>query len=306
MATAYPGLSFVSPEFSGGALSGGFSGGGLGQMFDPTATAAAGILAAPQNLPSFGGGALLGSGLMSSIPAATGSAPAVGDWIGDAAKARAQAQATQKAQSETAAAQNIASSKNNAFLSGGGPSTNLSDSDWSTLKQMRDELGWDNPYDAAMRQIAGEGLLSVLSGSPIGLGFLAYRSQNKVADANRFLQAYKENLAMAAMHDPNAVIVETIDPSSGQRIQDQPSPAPAVVDDGYYRPDNGLDYYDVMPSLMESVAPAPLPAPVPVPVEAPRLYWEPSEDRISFEGPTSWQQSWTNRFHETAAGGGDN
>lgn len=78
------------------------------------------------------------------------------------------------------------------------PQTNLSDAEWAAVKRLRDEQGWDNPYDTNMLKAAGAGLLGVLSGNPLSFAQGVYKASGPAQTAMDYLYEYMNPNAAAS------------------------------------------------------------------------------------------------------------
>lgn len=78
------------------------------------------------------------------------------------------------------------------------PQTNMTDAEWAAVKRLRDEQGWDNPYDTNMLKAAGTGLLGVLSGNPLSFAQSAYKASGPAQTAMDYLYEYMNPNAAAS------------------------------------------------------------------------------------------------------------
>jgi hypothetical protein len=77
--------------------------------------------------------------------------------------------------------------------------TNLTDAQWAAVKQLRDEQGWNNPYDVNSRKAFGQSVMGMLGG-PVSFLTSAYRAQEPSDTAMSYLNSY-----MAAQDMPREI-----------------------------------------------------------------------------------------------------
>ena len=82
------------------------------------------------------------------------------------------------------------------------PQTNLTDSEWSAVKQMRDEQGFFNPYETANLKAFGSAALGMLGG-PAGFASGAYRAKGFGDEARGILQNYMQH-SSSGLYQPSA------------------------------------------------------------------------------------------------------
>ena len=77
-----------------------------------------------------------------------------------------------------------------SMSSGNSAGTNLTDAQWATVKQMRDEVGWNNPFDQAGLQA----MMALGTGSPLA-AIAAIKNQIPYLDNYAAMKAQQEALA---------------------------------------------------------------------------------------------------------------
>lgn len=93
------------------------------------------------------------------------------------------------------------------------PTSNLSDAEWAAVIDARNNsgMGWNNPFDVAMRQAALRGVMGMLGG-PISFGMGVSKAQEAAEPGMQWLHNQMWNKAAAS---PEAVAAAVAAPYSG-------------------------------------------------------------------------------------------
>jgi hypothetical protein len=139
------------------------------------------------------------------------------------------------------------------------PETNLTDAEWDAVKQLRDEQGWNNPYDVNSRKAFGQAALGMLGG-PIGFAQGAYRAQEPANTAMSYLHNYMFD---KSLQDPNSAASQVYGyqiPTSGgvapvAPVAPEPvAPVPSELPVAQSYPVSSGSYYTPSESYAASIA----------------------------------------------------